>query len=210
MAIPLQPTLADVIRRAVDERDADLHVSLPGRVEKVVDADKGTVDVKPLVSDRVEVEGVVRVISVPVVTNVPLMWPGGSRGGITWDIAVGDTVLLVFSDRSLDRWLAMGGEVDPQDPRRHTLSDAVAIPGLRSFKEAVGGAAQPAAWGDKVTDALAALKDAILTHTHPVTVTVTTTGSPTNQAGGGGGTAGATTSAISLPDVESATVKIRG
>ncbi len=206
MTSPFQATLPSVVRRAVEEGAADLHVSLPGRVEKVVDAEKGIVDVKPLVKDRVEVAGELRVICVPVVTNVPLLWPGGSRGGITWDIAVGDTVLLVFSDRSLDRWLAMGGEVDPQDPRRHALSDAVAIPGLRSFKEAVGGAAHPAAWGDKVADALAALKDAILTHTHAVTVT--TTGSATNQAGGG--TAAATTTTITLPGVVSGTVKIRG
>jgi hypothetical protein len=167
MTQPFAPTLASVIRRAVEEGAADLHVSLPGRVEKVVDAAKGIVDVKPLVKDLVEVDGTVQVISVPVVTNVPLMWPGGSLGGITWDVAVGDTGLLVFSDRSLDRWLSLGGEVDPEDPRRHALSDACFVPGLRSMKDAVGGAAHPAAWADAIRTELDAIWAAVYGgHTH--------------------------------------------
>lgn len=48
-------------------------------------------------------------------------------------VAVGDTGLLIFSDRSLDVWLATGGIVDPGDDRRHALSDAVFVPGLRPF-----------------------------------------------------------------------------
>jgi hypothetical protein len=209
MTAPFQPTLSSVIRRAVEEGAADLHVSLPGRVEKVVDADKGIVDVKPLVSDRVEVAGELRVISVPVVTNVPLMWPGGSRGGITWDIAVGDTVLLVFSDRSLDRWLAMSGEVDPEDPRRHALSDAVAIPGLRSFKEAVGGAAHPAAWADAIRTELDAIWTAIYGHTHPVPCAGLVSAGP-GQPVTGAAVASSAPGSPSKQTIASATVKIRG
>ncbi len=142
MAEPLFPTLASVIRHAIDETVADLRVAMPARVERV-DLGKGLVDAKPLVKDRVEIPGKAgtQVISIPVVTNVPVIWPGAGGMRVTFPIVPGDTVLLVFSDRSLDLWLAQGGEVDPLDPRRHALSDAVAIPGLRDFAHPWGGAA---------------------------------------------------------------------
>ena len=68
-----------------------------------------------------------------MVTGVPVVFPMGAFGGVTFPVQVGDTVLLVCSSSSLDAWLAgNGGEVDPQDDRRHDLSDAIAIPGLRA------------------------------------------------------------------------------
>jgi hypothetical protein len=142
VAAPLNPTLASVIRHAIDETVADLRVAMPARVERV-DLSKGLLDAKPLVKDRVEIPGKkgTQVISIPVVTNVPVIWPGAGGMRVTFPIAVGDMVLLVFSDRSLDVWLAQGGEVDPQDARKHALSDAVAIPGLRDFGHPWSGAA---------------------------------------------------------------------
>jgi hypothetical protein len=38
--------------------------------------------------------------------------------------------MLVFSQRSIDRWLDVGGEIDPADPRKHHLTDAIAYPGV--------------------------------------------------------------------------------
>jgi hypothetical protein len=45
----------------------------------------------------------------------------------------GDYVGLLFSERSLDIWLATGGTVDPKDPRKFDISDAVAYPGIYPF-----------------------------------------------------------------------------
>jgi hypothetical protein len=142
VAEPLFPTFASVIRHAIEESLADLRVAMPARVERV-DLAKGLLDAKPLVKDRVEIPGKTgtQVLSIPVVTNVPVIWPGAGGMRVTFPIAVGDTVLLLFSDRSLDVWLAQGGEVDPLDPRKHALSDAVAIPGLRDFGHPWSGAA---------------------------------------------------------------------
>lgn len=118
----------------------DLHVSIPAKVVRVELA-KGLVDAQPLVKDVFDGQAV----SVPVIPNVPVVWPGAGGYRLTFPIAAGDIVLLVFSDRSLDLWLEKGGEVDPEDPRRHALSDAIAIPGLRSFREPWTGAAEDAA-----------------------------------------------------------------
>lgn len=134
------PTLAEVIRRALDARLADVRVALPARVEKY-DAAKQVVDVLPLLQERaVGEDGAELVESLPVVPNVPVVFPGAGGFRVTFPVQPGDTVLLVFSDRSLDVWQAKGGEVDPVDLRRHHLADAVAIPGLRDLAHPLASA----------------------------------------------------------------------
>jgi hypothetical protein len=102
------------------------------------DATTQKASVQPLIKRGYydEKGGVRQAESLPIITGVPVLFPGGGGCRITWPIAVGDTVLLVFSEASLDKWVVTGGEVDPRDDRRHSLSDAVAIPGLRPFKNA--------------------------------------------------------------------------
>lgn len=143
-------TLADVVRRALEMHAADLHVSLPGEVVRV-DLAKGLVDVKPLVQDSREIDGVRVLLPFPVITNVPVQFPGAGAFRVTFPVAVGDACTLLFSDRSLDVWLAKGGEVDPIDDRRHALSDAVALLGVRD-------SAHP--WGNVAADALTIGHDA--------------------------------------------------
>jgi len=71
----------------------------------------------------------------PVVPDVPVVWPRSGGAQMTMPVRRGDTVLLVFTDRSIDRWLAQGGNVTPDDRRQHDLSDAVAVPGLVPFAD---------------------------------------------------------------------------
>lgn len=126
------PTLGELIRVAIEARLAGLHVSIPGRVEKY-DASKQCADIKPLVKTE-------RGESVPVIPNVPIIFPGGGSFRVVFPVAKGDTVLLVFCERSIDGWKERGGEVDPIDTRHHALSDAVAYVGLRSFNDALADA----------------------------------------------------------------------
>lgn len=130
MTTQRSPTLAGLLDAAVQRGLAGLRVSVPARVERYDPATQA-VDVKPLVRDFYEGEdGSTQSESLPVVTNVPVLFPGAGGFRVTFPVARGDVVLLVFADRSLDVWKSKGGEVDPADPRRHHLSDAVAIPGL--------------------------------------------------------------------------------
>jgi hypothetical protein len=71
----------------------------------------------------------------PVIPSVPWVYPGGGGFIVTWPMSVGDEVLLVFSDDSLDKYLQVGGgsDIDPADDRRHSLTDAVAFAGIRSL-----------------------------------------------------------------------------
>lgn len=214
------PTLPEIIRAAIQAHDADLHVSIPAEVVRV-DLAKGQVDARPLVKDVLTAGDGARVaLSVPVIANVPIVWPGAGGFRLTFPVAAGDSVLLVFSDRSLDAWLARGGEVDPGDPRRHALSDAVAIPGLRSFKDAWAGAAadgvtlgaeagpwQPAALGQAVRDELDALWTALQGHTHPVPALGLVSASPGNPVTGAAVASSPTVTKVAQA-VRSTTVKV--
>lgn len=129
-----QRTLADVVKAGIRSSLADLRVALPGRVERY-DASKQLADVAPLLKDQVEgQDGKVTPVSLPVLTGVPVVFPGGGGFRVTFPIQPGDLVLLVFSDRSLDKWLAGDGrEVDPGASHMHSIADAVALPGLHTF-----------------------------------------------------------------------------
>ena len=131
------PTLAGLLTTALDTRMRGVRVALPGRIESY-DPVTQTCSVQPLVKDGVVDETGVRTPErLPVVSSVPVCFLGSGAFSITWPIKVGDTVLLVFSSSSIDRWLALGGEVDPIDDRRQHITDAIAIPGLRDLGHAI-------------------------------------------------------------------------
>lgn len=131
--MPKTPTLTQVIRNAFDAMSADLHTWLPGKVE-TFHADDFTVDVTPMLKRKYKGESAV---TLPTLPRVPLAIP---RAGTAWfkmPVKEGDQVILLFCERSLDRWFDLGGIQDPQDARRHHLSDAVAIPGVYDRKQAL-------------------------------------------------------------------------
>jgi hypothetical protein len=133
------PTIAQAIAQAVRAQLADVRIGLPARVERY-DAALQLVDVQPLVKEAREDEEGSRVAEqLPVIANVPVIFPGAGSYRLTFPIAQNDTVLVVFSAASLDIWLSQGGLVDPLDDSRFSLSDAVAIPGLRDFSHPLAG-----------------------------------------------------------------------
>lgn len=69
----------------------------------------------------------------PLLEEVPVVVLGGGGGRLTFPIKKGDTCLLLFNDYELDGWW-ISGESRPSDfPRKHDLSDAVALVGLNSI-----------------------------------------------------------------------------
>ena len=128
--------LGAVIRRAIERKLAGVHVSIPGKIVKYSDSDFRS-DVQPLikVGRTSDITGEREVESMPVVTEVPVLFPGSGGRRIKFPVTKGDTGLLIFSEASLDLWLAKGGEIDPGDDRRFSLSDAVFIPGLQAFPD---------------------------------------------------------------------------
>jgi hypothetical protein len=139
------PTLASVLAAALEARLADVHVALPAQVESF-DADRRCVTVQPLIRQATtDTESGERSVErLPVINDVPIVFPGSGAFCVEWPVAKGDTGLLVFSEASIDKWLTRGGDVDPLDDRRFNLSDAIFIPGLRSLNAPPSGSPAPA------------------------------------------------------------------
>ena len=122
--------LGDVIRSQITTMLANLYTAMPAKVLTV--STVGTqvvIDAKPLIN-RVDPDGAA--FELPTLPEVPVMFPSGGGAIVSFPVEVGDIVLLVFSMRSIDELLASDGQL-PQTPfskRKHSLSDAIAIPGL--------------------------------------------------------------------------------
>lgn len=130
------PTLAEVIRISLEAFAQGLMVSRPGRVV-AIDAALQCVDVLPLLQERTVLEdGSEQNERMPVVSRCPIVFPGGGGFRLSFPVAVGDQVLLLWTDRALDKWKQHGDEVDPIDLRRHHISDAIALVGLMDFGHA--------------------------------------------------------------------------
>lgn len=124
--------LHTVIDSHTQNYNSQLYTSMPARVLEVT-AGEGIqyVRVQPSIN-KIYTDGVA--VQVPEVNRVPVVFPSGGGGLLSFPIAVDDTVLLVFSQRNVKNWLAGdGSEVNPETLRTHSLNDAIAIPGLYPF-----------------------------------------------------------------------------
>jgi hypothetical protein len=126
------PTLEALLRTAINSSLLEVHTMLPARVTRV-DLANGRCDCQPTIKRRYDTE---TAVDIPVITNVPIAFYRAGAAHITLPLKVGHTVMLMFSERSLDVWLNKGGQVDPADPRKFHYSDAVAYPGLYPFDQA--------------------------------------------------------------------------
>ena len=125
----ITPSFWQAVDRAIDRKIRTLYVAGPARVESY-DRTQQRVSIQPLIEQEYTDErGERQTERLPVIQGVPVVFPG-----ILFDLTKGDTVLFVCSTNSIDKWLVTGGIVDPLDDRFQDFNDAMAIPGLNSFK----------------------------------------------------------------------------
>lgn len=77
----------------------------------------------------------------PVLSDVPVFFPGGKDFGWTFMVSPGDECLVVFADCCIDAWFQNGGSSAPISVRKHDLSDGFAFVGFRSRKNALDNVA---------------------------------------------------------------------
>ena len=65
-------------------------------------------------------------IEIPPLINIPVAFIRGGGFSFTQPIAVGDECLLVFCEKSIDRWKTSGAGFTAENTHRHALSDAIA------------------------------------------------------------------------------------
>ena len=106
---------------------AGLWTAGPGIVTEV-NLDAQTVSVQPALQGTIrDSNGNPTTVDLPVLVDVPLTWPRAGGFALTFPVAVGDEVLVVFGSRCIDSWWQNGGVQSCADARMHDLSDAFAI-----------------------------------------------------------------------------------
>lgn len=144
----ISATLTRLVRDAIRAALLDVHTAFPARVEGVSrDAIGWRVDVKPQYYRFLAKRGGGEAREeLPVIPDVPVLWPAAGGWGIAMPIEVGDHVLVVASEHAIGQWRARGTLCDPQLRERHGLSGCIAIPGagtaVRAFADGVSAAAQ--------------------------------------------------------------------
>lgn len=131
------PTLAELLIQAIRGELLDIHTCLPAKIQKY-DSETQKADVIPLLKKKYKFNE--EPTDLPVITNVPVQWPSANAGAafIHLPLKAEDFGMIVFSERSIDTWMAGEGDsVSPEDPRHHDLSDAIFIPGVLPFKKAL-------------------------------------------------------------------------
>lgn len=124
------PTMADVFREGLEDRLRDLHTALPAEVLEYDSANQ-TITARPTVRQAIlDDDGRYVEEDIPEIYDVPVMFPRTAAGYITFPIVPGDTVLLVFCERSIGQWRYTGTTCSAGDQSPHPMSAAVAIPGL--------------------------------------------------------------------------------
>src|SRR5574337_198010 len=115
-------TMTDAVRNAVLYQLMNIHTAFPAQI---IDYDYTTkkASVQPSLNKKYT-DGTVQ--PMPVLSNVPVIFPYASGASITFPVNEGDYCLVICCERSIDDWLNIGGQLTPSDPRKLDLSDAVA------------------------------------------------------------------------------------
>lgn len=123
------PDFHEALKAAMEDSQANLWTALPGIVESF-NAEEGTCKIQPTIQAQVRDRlGKTSWVTMPLLLDVPVIFPQGGAFAVTFPIAQGDEALVVFSSRCIDAWWQQSG-IQPQVRlRMHDLSDGFAIVG---------------------------------------------------------------------------------
>lgn len=125
--------LTEAFLCAQEGHQARIWTALPGIVQSF-DAGKKTCVVQPAIQAQVQdAAGNVSWVTLPLLLDCPVQFPGGGGVTLTFPLALGDECLVVFSSRCIDAWWQSGGIQAQAELRMHDLSDGFCIPGISSL-----------------------------------------------------------------------------
>lgn len=125
---------SDVVLRIVEQYvEEHVYTSIPCKVLSVDNFQSDqTIDIQPQIINTFKDS---RNIELPPILDVPVIFPSAGGGILSFPISVGDTVLAVFSMKSIEDWMDSREEdrvFTPSDKRTYSINDAIAIAGLYS------------------------------------------------------------------------------
>lgn len=78
-------------------------------------------------------------VTYPLIADCPVIFLGGGSGSLTFPVSQGDECILLFNDRDIDNWFQGGSGAPVSTPRLHSISDAIALVGVRSLANVLDG-----------------------------------------------------------------------
>lgn len=120
------------LRSALEGWQAGIETSVVAIVQSF-DPVKQTCTAQPTIQAHMRAkDGTLSWVTLPVLVDVPVVFPSGGGFTLTFPIKKGDEALIVFSSRCIDSWW-QSGAIGPQaELRMHDLSDGFALVGPRS------------------------------------------------------------------------------
>ena len=131
--------LSELLIQALDGRQSTIWTAMPGIVQSF-DPVKMTCSVQVSIQlNRRMPNGEWQPITIPVIDDCPVLFPGGGGFTFTTPIATGDEALLIFASRCIDQWWQQGGVQAQWEYRLHDLSDGFVLVGPRSQPRVISG-----------------------------------------------------------------------
>lgn len=120
-------TLYDAMQSHIHKMKDSLYTSSVGTITKVNYRGDSieSINVRPFVAS---VYNSGEVIKKPILFGVPVLFPSGGGGVLSFPLQIGDTVLLVFSKDDIDSFISNTGNDVPKSNRKFSINDPVAIP----------------------------------------------------------------------------------
>lgn len=102
-----------------------------------VDTVNQTLDCQIMSKKTIPQKGGERIVEYPDLLKVPFVVIGGGQSYLSFPVSVGDEVVVWFNDFDFTRWQDTGEAYPPLFERKHDLSDAVALVGLRNVNRLI-------------------------------------------------------------------------
>ena len=128
----MPPDLDDVLAELKNDIFANINCVQIGKIEKV--NDNQTVEIQIQVKRRVN-DDVTK--DYPLLVDCPYFVLSGGGAYIDMPIKKGDYCLILFNDRNIDNWWSTENVKEPQDRRKHNLSDGIALVGIMPDSKAL-------------------------------------------------------------------------
>lgn len=114
-----------------------LWTAMPAQIVSF-DAAKLTVSAQPTIQAQVtQPDGSKVWTTLPMLVDVPVIFPGGGGFTLTFPVKSGDEALIIFASRCIDNWWYLGQVQTQGELRMHDLSDGFALIGVRSLPRAI-------------------------------------------------------------------------
>lgn len=120
----------DITRKMINDAVSDIHTSLPAKINKY-DAKKMRAEITLLSKQNLEGE----MVEIPPVLEVPVGFTKAGNFIIRPPYQKDDVVVVVFSEKAIDKLLISGKPENAKYTRKHSIDDAIIVNSLQLESE---------------------------------------------------------------------------